>query len=174
VSASGPEFSRLVPLARLGRDRFRLEIEATREEREKLARRFGLIALDRLVAVVTLMRQSGAAVLLEACFEAAFVQECVVTLEPVQGTASQCFSLLYGPATTEESDIEIDSDAVTFEPLTGEAIDAGEAVAQELSLALPAFPRDPQAVIETVSGEAGERPLAALARWRQSGTGEPG
>jgi uncharacterized metal-binding protein YceD (DUF177 family) len=175
---SRPEFSHMVPLARLGRDPFRQEIEATQEEREKLARRFGLVALDRFCAAVALTRQSDASVLLEAHFEAEFVQECVVTLEPVRGTASQRFSLLYGLAATDEDDIEIDSDAVTFEPLVGDAIDVGEAVAQELSLALPAFPRDPDAMVETVdsagSADAEERPLAALARWRQPGTDGPG
>jgi uncharacterized metal-binding protein YceD (DUF177 family) len=172
VNPALPEFSRLVPLTRLGRDPFRQKIAATREERKKLARRFGLLALDRLCATVALTRQSDASVLLEASFEAEFVQECVITLEPVRGTASQRFSLLYGPAGTDEDEVEIDSDAVTFEPLAGEAIDVGEAVAQELSLALPAFPRDPEATIATLATEdAEERPLAALARWRKPGAG---
>lgn len=166
MKAMLPEFSRPVPLARLGRDPFRQAIEATPEERERLARRFGLVALDRLCAAVALTRQSGASVLLEANFEAEFVQECVVSLEPVRGTVRQRFSLSYGPAATAERDLEIDSAAVTFEPIAGDAIDVAEAVAQELSLALPAFPRDPGAALATVSAEAEERPLAALARWR--------
>jgi uncharacterized metal-binding protein YceD (DUF177 family) len=169
VKTNLPEFSRPVALARLGRDPFRLEIEATRGEREKLARRFGLIALDRLSAAVVLSRQRGTSVLLEASFEAEFVQECVVSLEPVPGAVRQRFSLLYGPAEAAERDIEIDSEEVTFEPIVGGAIDVAEAVAQELSLALPAFPRDPQARIEALSPEAAERPLAALARWRNEG-----
>ena len=36
-----------------------------------------------------------------------------------------------------------------FEPLVGEAIDIGEAVAQEFSLALPPFPRSPEIRVET-------------------------
>jgi uncharacterized metal-binding protein YceD (DUF177 family) len=165
------EFSRPVALARLGRDPFRLEIGATQGEREKLARRFGLVALDRLSAVVTLARQSGTSVLLEASFEAEFVQECVVSLEPVRDVVRQRFSLLCGPAEAAERDIEIDSEEVTFEPIVGDAIDVGEAVAQELSLALPAFPRDPQATLEALSPEVEERPLAALARWRKEDGG---
>lgn len=168
MKAAPPEFSRRVALARLGRDPFRQRIEATREEREKLARRFGLVALDRLTAAVELSRRSAASVLLEASFEAEFVQECIVSLEPVRGTLHQQFSLLYGPAAAER-EVELDGEEVSFEPITGEAIDIAEAVAQELSLVLPEFPRDPQAAIETGTAEAaGERPFASLARWHKS------
>jgi uncharacterized metal-binding protein YceD (DUF177 family) len=161
-----PEFSRPVTLMRLGRDPYRQRIEATREEREKLARRFALLALDRLHATVTLSRQEGESILLEASFEAEFVQECVVSLEPVPGKLRQNFSLLYGPAATLERDVVLDSEEITFEPISGEAIDIGEAVAQELSLALPAFPRDPDAAIAAAAADDAERPLARLARLR--------
>jgi len=49
---STPEFSRPVPLGRLGVEPFRQEIAANEAERAALARRFDLLALDRLSAVV--------------------------------------------------------------------------------------------------------------------------
>ncbi len=165
MSASAPEFSRPIALARLGSTPFRQQIEATAAEREHLARRFDLVALDRLTATVTLRRGDGDAVLLEAAFEAAFAQTCVVTLEPVAGTISQNFTLLYGPAGEDPTEIELDVDETVFEPVTGDSIDIGEAVAQELSLALPEFPRDPDAVIEAAA-ETVDAPFAALARLR--------
>lgn len=169
MSADRPEFSRPVPLARLGRDPFRREIEARPQEREALARRFGLLALDRLAATVELARRSGGSVLLEAAFEAEFVQECVVSLEPVRGAVRQRFALIYAPQAAE-GEIEIEGEGPTVEPLAGEAIDIGEAVAQELSLALPEFPRDPAAAIEGLAEAGGEeRPFAALARWVTTG-----
>lgn len=165
---SRPEFSRKVALARLGRDPFRQQITATRAECEGLARRFGLLALDRLTATVELSRRDGDSVLLEAAFEADFVQECVVSLEPVRGSLKQPFALLYGPAAAG-SEIALAGEGIDFEPLQGETIDIGEAVAQELSLALPEFPRDPQAAIETdAAGAEADKPLAALARWRKA------
>jgi hypothetical protein len=93
-----PEFSRLVPLAWLGPEPFRQQIQAAADERERLAARFDLVALDRLTATVTLRRQPGEKVLLEAEFEAAFAQDCVITLEPTSDTVLGSFSLLYGPA----------------------------------------------------------------------------
>jgi uncharacterized metal-binding protein YceD (DUF177 family) len=160
---SGPEFSRLVPLARIGAAPFRQEIAAAPAECAALAKRFGLLALDRLGAEVSLQRRAGDTILLQARFEAAFAQECVVSLEPVAGTAAESFVLYYGPADAEPADDD-DPEAPAFELLTGDAIDIGEAVAQEFSLALPPFPRDPDAVIEAESKPDDDAPFAALAR----------
>ena len=167
MSAAAPEFSRLVPLARLGSEIFRQQIEATKDECDRLARRLDLIAIERLAATVTLRRQAGEIVLLEAVFEAELEQICVVTLEPVPAKVCQSFSLIYGPVDEALSEIELDVDDPVFEPLTGDAIDIGEAVAQELSLALPEFPRAPDAEIEAAAAEpidAGFGALAGLAK----------
>jgi uncharacterized metal-binding protein YceD (DUF177 family) len=168
MSGAAPEFSRLVPLARLGSEPFRQRIEATQDERERLARRFDLIAIGRLAATVTLHRQAGGTVLLDAAFEAELEQTCVVTLEPVPAGVSRSFSLIYGPVDEALSEIEVDVDDPVFEPLTADAIDIGEAVAQELSLALPEFPRDPDAEIDAAAGEPIDAGFGALA-----GLGKP-
>ncbi|MGC2200230.1 MAG: DUF177 domain-containing protein [Stellaceae bacterium] len=168
MSEPAPEFSRLVQIVQLGAEPFRQRIEATAEEREKLSRRFDLLSLDRLIAEVVLRRQSGGVVLLEAEFQAEFEQCCAVTLDPVRGGVSDHFSLAYGPPTAEEQEIALSSHEPAFEPLVGDTIDIGEAVAQELSLALPVFPRHPDAVIDRVP-QAGrwDGPLAALAYRRK-------
>jgi uncharacterized metal-binding protein YceD (DUF177 family) len=167
MSQPSPEFSRPVPLARLGAEPFRQQIEATAEERERLAQRLELIALDRLCAEVTLQRQSTGMIRLEAEFEAEFAQSCVVTLDPVPAAMAQSFALLYGPAEEEQAEIELDVDKPVFEPLIGDCIDIGEAVAQELSLALPEFPRLPDAAVEpTPTDEPQSGPFAGLARLR--------
>ena len=162
MSADRPEFSRLVPLAQLGTEPFHQEIAATEPERDALARRFGLLALDRLMAEVELVRQGQDTILLHAAFEAAFVQECVVTLDPVDGAMAASFTLRYGPPEHESED-RID-DEVGFEPLVNDFIDIGEAVAQEFSLALPSFPRSPGAVLEIEEEPADAGPFAALSR----------
>jgi uncharacterized metal-binding protein YceD (DUF177 family) len=160
-----PEFSRLVPLAWLGPEPFRQQIQAAADERERLAARFDLVALDRLTATVTLRRQPGEKVLLEAEFEAAFAQDCVITLEPTSDTVLGSFSLLYGPAEELGAVLEPGPDDSVFEPLTGDAIDIGEAVAQELSLALPEFPRHPDAPTDAAApAEPVASAFTALAR----------
>ena len=163
-----PEFSRLVPLARLGWAPFRQHIEATPTEREKLSRRFDLLALDRLTATVELRRQGDEVIVLEAGLEAEFVQSCVVTLEPVAGVISDRFMLVYGPAEAEQQESGSLPDEAAFEPLNGDVIDIGEAVAQELSLSLPVFPRHPDAKIdaETLVESTGG-PFISLARLKK-------
>lgn len=167
MSEPAPEFSRLVPLRQIGGKSFLQQIEATPEERDKLSSRFDLVALHRLVAEVELRRQSAEMILLEAQFEAEFEQCCAITLEPVRGTVSDRFSLIFGPAPEENAELVLSGEEPAFEPLHGDAIDIGEAVAQELSLALPVFPRDPDAVIDDVgAGQSFEGPFASLARLR--------
>ena len=168
MSLVAPEFSRLVALAQLSTRPYRQRIEANAEEREKLSRRLDLISLDRLVAEVELRRQSSEVILLEAEFAAEFEQCCAVTLEPVRGQVSDRFSLVYGPAPEEEQEIALSTDEPAFEPLNGNSIDIGEAVAQELSLALPVFPRDPDAKIDQAAMEEPlQGPFATLARMRK-------
>jgi uncharacterized metal-binding protein YceD (DUF177 family) len=154
----------VVPLARLGWDPFRQEIAASEAERDGLAQRFDLFSLHRLSASVELVRQSPESVLLRASFEAEFVQSCVVTLDPVAGALSQSFTLLYGAPEAEELAGAIADDECAFEPLVADAIDIGEAVAQEFSLALPPFPRSPDASAEAALQPQPEGPFAALSR----------
>ena len=159
-----PEFSRLVRIAGLGSTAFRQRIEATPDERRQLSQRFDLLALDRLAAVVELRRQDGEVVLLEATFEAEFVQACTVTLDPVPGSISDRFSLIYAPMSEQQHEIDRGVDEPAFEPLEGDTIDVGEAVAQELSLSLPLCPRHPDAGIDVEFSEGLNGSFASLAR----------
>src|SRR5438270_613005 len=93
-------------------------------------------------------------------FDARF-EHCAASPRPT-------FSLVYGPAPEEEPETALTSEEPAFEPLDGNLIDIGEAVAQELSLALPIFPRDPEARIdEAAMAEPLEGPFAMLARVRK-------
>lgn len=163
MSGPVPEFSRPVPLTRVGAGPFRQEIAASEAERAALVQRFGLISLARLNAVVELAREAGGTILLTAEFAGEFEQECVAKLEPVAGSVEGGFALRYGPP---EAELETSGDDdPAFEPLSGEMIDIGEAVAQEFSLSLPPFPRAADAAVEADLEEPnGDGPFAGLAR----------
>ena len=98
-----------------------------------------MLALDRLDAKVTLTPMAGGFYRLAADFEADVVQACTITLEPVPSRLAESFTLTYGPA-EDEGEIVLDGDSETVEPLDDGVIDIGEAVAQQLSLALDPFP----------------------------------
>jgi uncharacterized metal-binding protein YceD (DUF177 family) len=160
-----PEFSRRVKLARIGAEPYCQRISASEDERAALARRFDLVSLDRLEAAVELIPRGERTILLRADFDAAFEQRCIVTLDPIAGVLAEQFELLYGPVEAEETAASLVGEDVAFEPLVGDAIDIGEAVAQEFSLALPPFPRSPEIRVEPESDAmAGTNPFAGLAR----------
>jgi uncharacterized metal-binding protein YceD (DUF177 family) len=137
-----PEFARPVEVPRATGRLATHAIAANAGERAALARRLSLLSLDRLEAEVRLERLDGGFVRLTASLVAEVVQECVVTLEPLPARIAEDFTVLYGAAEAAR-DILIDSEAEPVEPLDGGRIDIGEAVAQQLSLALDPFPRAP-------------------------------
>jgi uncharacterized metal-binding protein YceD (DUF177 family) len=147
-----PEFSRRVDLARLGALESTYPISADAQEREALARRFELLSLDRLEAGIRLKRVPGGTVRLTGHFSADVVQACVVSLEPVASALEQDFTVLYG-ATELDKTVMVDLESDAPEPFDGDAIDIGEAVAQQLALALDPYPRAPEARLEW-SGDA--------------------
>ncbi len=165
------EFSRPVAVDRLPPGETVHEISATAEERAALAQRFSLLALDRFEARVRLARLGGGLIRLEAELSADVVQECVVTLAPVASRVEDRFTLLFGEAQDEAAEVTLSGEAELVEPLAGGVIDIGEAVAQQLSLAIDPFPRAP-GVEEPPQADAGAKPdspFAALANWRQKG-----
>jgi hypothetical protein len=79
--------------------------------------------------------------------------------------------VLYGPP-AEVGDVVLDGAAEPIEPLEGEVIDIGEAVAQQLSLALDPFPRSAGALPSSDdlsgTGIVAESPFAVLAKLRKN------
>ena len=161
-----PEFSRPVPLDQIAERERVIKIAANEDERAALARRFGILGLDRLEGTVRL-RRSGIFYQLKADWRADVVQTCIVTLEPVVAHLAEEFAERYGP-TDQGTELDLDPEVDAPEPIEGGAIDVGEAVAQALSLALDPYPRKPGATIE-IPGETEEDsgPFADLSRLRR-------
>jgi uncharacterized metal-binding protein YceD (DUF177 family) len=139
-----PEFSRPVQVSRLDGAPIIREIAANEAERAALVERFGLNQLSSLTATVRLSRHGRDDVRLDAEMHAVLEQPCVVTLTPIPVELEEGFSLIYRPGIDDdEADrlaFENPEDEV-IEPLAGDFIDIGEAVAQQLSLALDPYPR---------------------------------
>jgi uncharacterized metal-binding protein YceD (DUF177 family) len=168
MSRPNPEFSRFVRIDRVTLQPLQTTIEATAEECQRLAQRFDLVVLDRLAADITLQRVDNELIRLDAVFKAEFAQSCVVTLDPVPGRITETFSLLYGPPGDEQAELDVEVDEAVFEPLISELIDIGEAVAQELSLVLPQFPRLPDAALGPAeASQSQDGPFSPLERLRR-------
>jgi len=146
MSTPPPEFSRIVRLDEIGDRPRTITLEADAEERAALARRFGLIALDSLSGEAAVARVAGG-VHATGTLSAHAVQPCVATAEPVPARIDEPFDLRFieegDLAAEEEIELsEADCDVIGY---SGASIDLGEALAQTLALALPPFPRSPNA-----------------------------
>jgi uncharacterized metal-binding protein YceD (DUF177 family) len=165
---AAPEFSRAVPLSEIGAATKPRHIEADAGERAALARRFGLIALDRLEAEVTL-NPEGAAYLAEGRLRGEAVQACVASGEPVPAKIEEDFRIRFVAEASQDADAELELDADDCDTLyhDGRAIDLGEAVAQSFALALDPFPRSANADAALkaagVKDESEAGPFGALA-----------
>lgn len=173
-----PEFSRPVAAHTLPRSGREVTIEADAAERAALARRFGLIALDRLRAQFRLRPGAGGTIAVHGTLSAAVVQRCVVTLDPLPAEIEEEVEAVFAdaPAGPDADEIEIDPLAAEVEPLVDGRIDLGELAAQHLSLALDPYPRSPDAPpLEDAPeppAEGMRRPFAVLKGGGQGGKGD--
>lgn len=139
------EFPRLVRLDSVGSAPRAISISADEAERAALARRFRLVAIDRLEAEAELRRE-GEMLFAQGQVRGEATQSCVATGDLLPTAVDAPFALRFAPAAEPEGDevelSESDCDTIDY---AGGAIDLGEAVAEEFALALDPFPRAPDA-----------------------------
>lgn len=143
---STPELSRLIRPRPLPGGAVR--IEADEGERAALARRFGIVRIDRLVAIVALT-EDDTAITATGTLDADLVQLCAISGEdfPVALHEPLLLRFVPGQDTPAEFDLEIelDGDALDEIEYHGEMFDLGEAVAQTLALAIDPYAEGPNA-----------------------------
>ncbi len=149
---SRAEFSRPFTVALLReRTELRHELLANKNECAALALRFGILAVENLSGTILLQRESpGDGVRVRGSLTASVLQNCVVTLEPVQETITEEFTALFVPPDqvpdaedADEDDLQAGFDTTSEVPeaiVHGE-IDLGELLAQHLSLSLNPYPK---------------------------------
>jgi uncharacterized metal-binding protein YceD (DUF177 family) len=161
------EFSRSLPLSRLGPQGLRQHVSANSAERQAVASRLGLKALNRLEAdLIVTARAGGKLVEVEGDLFAEVTQTCVVTLDPVESALQehflQRFTIDPEFAQSDEIVVDVEEDDAP-EPLADEEVDLGEAVVQQLALALDPYPRKAGARLEWRETEEDEsNPFAVL------------
>lgn len=148
------EFSRRIAIDTIGAGAAAHQIAADAGEREALAERFDLQALQTLSADAEIHRE-GSDIFARGRVFADVMQRCVVTGEPVAGRIEADFDLRFVPEDgyVGEEEIELSADECETMIYTDGAIDLGEAVAQTMALALDPFPRSTNA--EAALREAG-------------------
>jgi len=165
-----PEFSRSLPLGLVGPEGRREVVEANEAECAALARRFGIPAVESFRAELLLRPDADGAVRAEGRLSAAVVQTCVVTLEPVEQRVDEALALRFLPKGREPQDEPDETDEIATR--NGIA-DLGEAMAEQLALALDPYPRAPDALLPVDTAAipaAAGHPMAALSKLRGGGS----
>ncbi|MXP65778.1 DUF177 domain-containing protein [Roseomonas sp. M0104] len=133
-----PEFSRTLPWAAVGQEGRRQSLRATPEECAALAARFGIPAIEAFTADLELRLEGDAAIRARGHLSARVVQSCVVTLEPVPQSVEDEVDLRFLAAGEEPGDDPEGPDEILAER---DVLELGEALAEQLSLALDPYPR---------------------------------
>lgn len=166
-------------------------IEASDEERTDLARRLGIVSVERAEANITLQRVRGGMIHALGTLYADVTQSCVVSLAPVPQTMEEQFEGWFGGddaavsfarAKTEREakkpgvETEILEESVDPEPIINGKIDIGELATQNLSLGLDPYPHA-QGVAYEIGVDSHEQtpegvnlrknPFEALKDWKE-------
>ncbi len=164
-----PEFSRPERLDAIGTGEREVRIAADDAERTALAARFGVLAVDRLEAVLAVKREA-AGIAVRGRVTGAVTQACSVTGVPLAAAIDEPVALLFVERLDDQEEVELDASALDTVEIEGGVVDLGEAAAETMALAIDPFVRSPDA--EVVLREAGvisedeHRPLGALSGLR--------
>ena len=177
MTTPGPEFSRRIPVSRIGAGGLEQDVAASAAECRALALRLQLPAVASLSCRFRLSPPLAGQVAAEAELRAEVTQLCVLSLEPFEAVVSERFTLRFVPEGAEEDDIDPESaDEVGY---AGDSLDLGETAAEQLALALDPYPRMPglasptHAAPEALGEPDPPHPFAALARLgRGPGSGD--
>jgi uncharacterized metal-binding protein YceD (DUF177 family) len=164
------ELERPFDLAHLNRDGpTSLAIEASAPERAAIAARLGILAIDKLKSDLQIMPEGQDGIVVSGVISAAVVQNCVVSLEPLEAAIAEPFAVHFaGPGAAPqgpEEDVDLEApDPPESLPASG-VIPLGELIIQHLALALDPYPRKPGAhfVHHDEAGATPESPFAKLA-----------
>ena len=164
-----------------------INIEASQEQRQNLARRFGIVSIENLTAKLHLKQEKpNQFIKITGPFEATITQNCVITAEPVTTTITENLESWYAnpdqivslekarreKAIKDGEEIPMLEEHEDPEPFNEGFIDLGELVAQHLSLSIPPYPRADGAEYDGPILDAGEQepafdnPFAKLAEWK--------
>jgi uncharacterized metal-binding protein YceD (DUF177 family) len=131
-----------------------LSFSADEGERADLAERFGLQKVLELKVQGKLTKRGNGDVLFRGDLKAKVVQTCVVTLDPVENMLDEPVRLRF---VSEERIAETAREVVVdpgeeeeIEPVAGEVMDLGPAVAEQFGVALDPYPRKPGAELPGV------------------------
>ena len=159
------EFSRPVKAGHIHGAPQSYELAADEETRAALAERFNLPAIAALAGVFVLQHHRGGIIAADLVMKARVTQLCVITLEPFEAVIEERVALHFVPAERLEGEEELAPESLEGPdeiPYADDVIDLGEALAEQLALALDPYPRKPGAKLPSEATDGEASPFTAL------------
>lgn len=174
-------FSYKVKVGHVSANPVTVTLKANEAERAGLALIWEVEAVKKLEAELHIARWKRDGVRLKGEVKATIVQECVVTLAPVESEIVETVDQVYVPegsklarqALNENGEMVLDPEGEDIpETFAGDAIDAGAAVSEFVALAIDPYPRAPGAAFEPHieadgKGDGKPSPFAVLKDWKK-------
>ena len=144
------QFSRKVKVSDIGESGLSLVILANQTECKSLARRLNILELRCLEADIKVVRRDNeeGTVDLTGQLRAKLVQNCIISLVPVESSIFENFSAVFKslvPCLRVQDSFKVD-DSDTPEFYSGGILEIGSTVLEYLSLSLDPYPRHPDAI----------------------------
>ena len=165
IARMNTEFSRPIKAAHIRGTPLSYELEADAQTRAALAERFSLPAIAALSGVFVLKHERSGIIAADLTMRARVTQLCVVTLEPFETEIEERVALHFVPAARLEDEEELAPESLEGPdeiPYEDDVIDLGEALAEQLALALDPYPRKPGAELPAEASDDGANPFGAL------------
>ncbi|AMN42194.1 metal-binding protein [Rhodoplanes sp. Z2-YC6860] len=147
-----------------------VELVPDEATRDAIAQEAGLVALPRLVATFDLARRGADSLRLEGRVTATVIQNCVVTLEPIETEIDEPVELFFRPEPVGAAASGAEEGSHSFEgeeppeTLVNGTVDLGIIATEFLNLGIDPYPRKEGAVFdEPVARDPASHPFAALA-----------
>jgi uncharacterized metal-binding protein YceD (DUF177 family) len=142
-------FSYKVKVGHVAANPVTVRFEADQAELETIADTWGVPVVKSFVGSAAVSRWKRDGVRVKGHVDSLVVQECVVTLDPVEQQISEDFEALFVPENsrlarqeTTEGELVVDPEGADIpEPFVGDSIDLGAVAAEFAALAIDPYPR---------------------------------
>lgn len=161
--SSPVEFSYVIDLGDLGKTARAYRLSADEDARARIAKRLKTPSLEKLEAEIS-VRVSKTLIEIEGALVAALTRQCVASLEPMTEKVDEPFRIVFSRVRGDDAASEDDAFWDAPEIHESDALDLGELLVQQLSLAMAAFPRkeDAPGLLETFAPQESASPFAEL------------
>ncbi|WP_104665749.1 YceD family protein [Ensifer adhaerens] len=178
---SQPAFSYPVKVGHISANAVSVHLSANERERKALAALWNINEVLSLEADLQIARWKKDGVKIKGDVKARIVQSCVVTLEPVEADIDESVEAILVPegsrlarqASNDGGEMILDPDGPDIpDTFTGDTIDAGVVVSEQVALAIDPYPRKPgvtfgERIESTAADDKKPNPFAVLKDWKK-------